>query len=115
MDSKWRVIDLTGFKGFLSYERGKLKVGDGPSVPLADLEFILVGQGFDIMQLSVYCKYYLSSNSVRKDITILMSNVPAGGAVRILKVTDQQWASTLHFVGPKEVAVEVPPEQLMIF
>lgn len=76
---------------------------------------ILLDQGFDMVQLSVYCKYYLSSNSVRKDITILKSNVPAGGSVRVMKVTDQQWASTLRFAGPKEVEVEAPPEQLMIF
>lgn len=43
MDSKWRILDLTGFEGFLSYERGRLKVGE-QSAPLAEVDFILVGQ-----------------------------------------------------------------------
>ena len=43
MDSKWRILDLTGFEGFLSYERGRIKVGE-QSVPLAEVDFILVGQ-----------------------------------------------------------------------
>lgn len=43
MDSKWRVLDLTGFEGFLSYERGRIKIAN-QSVPLAEVDFILVGQ-----------------------------------------------------------------------
>lgn len=85
MDSKWRILDLTGFEGFLSYERGRIKVGN-QSVPLAEVDFILVGQ-----------------------------SVPVGGQVRGMKVSDQQWASTLMFVGPKKKTVEAPPGQLMIF
>lgn len=43
MDSKWRILDLTAFEGFLSYERGRIKVGE-QTVPLAEVDFILVGQ-----------------------------------------------------------------------
>ncbi|MFW0181251.1 type II CRISPR-associated endonuclease Cas1 [Rothia sp. P5766] len=43
MDSKWRILDLTAYEGFLSYERGRIKVGE-QSVPLAEVDFILVGQ-----------------------------------------------------------------------
>lgn len=43
MDSKWRILDLTAYEGFLSYERGRIKVGER-SVPLAEVDFILVGQ-----------------------------------------------------------------------
>lgn len=44
MDSKWRVLDLTAFEGFVSYERGRLKVGER-SAPLAEVDFILLGPG----------------------------------------------------------------------
>lgn len=43
MDSKWRVLDLTGFDGYVSYERGRLRIGER-SVPLAQVDFILLGQ-----------------------------------------------------------------------
>lgn len=43
MDTKWRVLDLTGYKGYISYERGRLKIGER-TVPLAEVDFILLGQ-----------------------------------------------------------------------
>ena len=43
MDSKWRILDLTGFDGYVSYERGRLKIGERV-VPLAEVDFILLGQ-----------------------------------------------------------------------
>lgn len=42
MDSKWRVLDFTSYEGKLSYTRGKI-VAEEKSVPLADVDFILVG------------------------------------------------------------------------
>lgn len=76
---------------------------------------LLKDRGFDRIQLSVYCKYYLNGNSTQKDLGMLKVSVPVGGQVRVMKVSDQQWASTLMFVGPKKKKVEAPPEQLMIF
>lgn len=43
MDSKWRVLDITAYAGKLSYKRGRIIVGE-KSAPLADVDFILVGQ-----------------------------------------------------------------------
>ncbi|MCT1367043.1 type II CRISPR-associated endonuclease Cas1 [uncultured Kocuria sp.] len=52
MDSKWQVLDLSGFEGFIGYERGRLVAGDR-SVPLAEVDFILLGMkctwGFGLM------------------------------------------------------------------
>ncbi|GGH64503.1 hypothetical protein GCM10007359_16860 [Rothia aerolata] len=76
---------------------------------------LLKDRGFDMVQLSVYCKYYLNGNSSERDIGILKQNVPVNGYVRVLKVADQQWASTLLFKGPRQKKAEAPPEQLTIF
>lgn len=76
---------------------------------------LLKDRGFDMVQLSVYCKYYLNGNSSERDVGILKMNVPVSGYVRVLKVADQQWASTLLFKGPKQTKAETPPEQLTIF
>lgn len=52
MDSKWQVLDLSGYEGFIGYERGGLLAGD-KSVPLAEVDFILLGMkctwGFGLM------------------------------------------------------------------
>ena len=52
MDTKWRVLDLTEFEGYVRYERGRLvaeaksdKSTVLKSTGLADVDFILVGQG----------------------------------------------------------------------
>lgn len=76
---------------------------------------LLKDRGFDRIQLSVYCKYYLNGNSTERDLGMLKMNVPGAGQVRVLKVSDMQWASTIMFLGPKKKKVEQPPEQLMIF
>lgn len=76
---------------------------------------LLKDRGFDRIQLSVYCKYYLNSNSTERDLGSLKMNVPVGGQVRVLKISDIQWASTIMFMGPKKKKPEAPPEQLMIF
>lgn len=76
---------------------------------------LLKDRGFDRIQLSVYCKYYLNGNSTERDLGMLKMNVPAAGQVRVLKVSDMQWASTIIFLGPKKKKVEQPPEQLIIF
>ncbi|MFW0112665.1 CRISPR-associated endonuclease Cas2 [Rothia sp. P5766] len=76
---------------------------------------LLKDRGFDRIQLSVYCKYYLNGNSTERDLGMLKVNVPVGGQVRVLRVSDNQWASTIMFVGPKQKKAEPPPEQLTIF
>ena len=43
MSSKWRVLDLIEFKGFVGYERGSLIVGEKP-VPLDAVATVLLGQ-----------------------------------------------------------------------
>lgn len=76
---------------------------------------MLKDRGFDMIQLSVYCKYYLNGNASLRDMGVIKQSVPPGGYVRVLKVSDNQWAHTILFRGPQQRKAEPPPEQLTIF
>ena len=80
--------------------KGQRKLANGYRHSLLDM-------GFDRLQLSVYCKYYMNGNSAGKDLSQLQFQVPPGGAVRIMKATDSQWAATIRYLGPTQ---ETPEE-----
>lgn len=44
MSTKWRIVDLLGYRGFVGYARGNLDL-DGSTVPLDQVSCILLGQG----------------------------------------------------------------------
>jgi len=43
------------------------------------------------------------------------AEVPPGGVVRVIPVSDQEWARTLRFEGGTRIPPEPSPEQLTIF
>ena len=45
----------------------------------------------------------------------IKSHLPSGGKVKVLGLTDRQWASGLHFVRAEPKDDGQAPEQLMIF
>jgi CRISPR-associated protein Cas2 len=75
---------------------------------------MLYDRGFAQAQLSVYCKYLINSTGVRSALPMLRGMVPEGGAVRVLRLTDEQWAAMYRFYGPDAVAPEDRPEQLTL-
>ena len=75
----------------------------------------LLQDGFTMMQYSVYARYCASeevSQRYRKDVR---ANLPPGGEVRLLAVTDHQFGKMEVFHGKRSGKVESPPEQLMFF
>ena len=76
---------------------------------------LLKDLGFERVQLSVYAKYYLGSNAAKTDLAELEASIPPGGAVRILKSTDTQWASMIVFLGDKRQDPEEADAPLDIF
>ena len=75
----------------------------------------LLNLGFSRVQLSVYCKYLISASGVAWLSHVIEQNMPDAGTVRMLTITDTQWAKMLYFEGKKQGNVEPPPEQLLIF
>lgn len=76
---------------------------------------MLLDLGFSQVQLSVYSKYLLNASGVRGLLPWLKGNVPPEGEVRVLRLTDEQWAATYRYYGPTQIPVEGKPEQLGLF
>jgi CRISPR-associated protein Cas2 len=77
-------------------------------------EFLLQN-GFSRVQFSVYSKYLVNATGLRGLIPQLKRMVPPDGEVRIIRLTDEQWAATMRFRGPDlEPVVEAVPEQLAL-
>lgn len=75
----------------------------------------LLDCGFWMVQFSVYVKYWPTGGQDMADIRAIKSSLPAGGQVRIIGVTDRQWATGLRFEKHQKEKPEGAPEQLMIF
>lgn len=75
----------------------------------------LLEQGFTMLQFSVYarhCPTEDSSDGIRK---VLRKFLPPKGQVRLVAVTDRQFAKMEVFFGEKRLASEDPPSQIMLF
>lgn len=73
----------------------------------------LLDLGFSQVQLSVYSKLLVNASGIRAMLPILR-NVPPNGEVRILRLTDQQWASTWRYYGDRQIENHQQPEQLLL-
>ena len=76
---------------------------------------MLLELGFSQVQLSVYSKYLVNASGVRGIIPWLRDYIPPDGEVRVLRLTDEQWAATYRYYGPSQIPVEGKPEQLGLF
>ena len=75
----------------------------------------LLDKGFSRVQLSVYSKYLANATAAIPMLRFLKTTVPPAGYVRILQLTDRQWAGGWHLVGDKYIEPESPPEDLLLF
>lgn len=76
---------------------------------------LLLDLGYQRTQLSVYTRFSPSVNSVLPTIGTIKNSLPEGGEVRILSITDHQWATALRFSNAKATETENAPRQLAIF
>lgn len=74
----------------------------------------LLDLGFSQVQLSVYCKYLLNATGVRTLLPTLRLNIPEGGAVRIVRLTDTQWSSAYRYYGDRQIPNQRVPQQLLL-
>jgi CRISPR-associated protein Cas2 len=75
----------------------------------------LQGNGFSMLQFSVYMRWCISPKSTEAVINNVSAHVPAEGLVRIIRLTDEQWSRTQAFFGKKEVDPGGKPTQLVLF
>jgi len=75
----------------------------------------LLREGFVMLQYSVYARYGVSEESLDAVRGHLRGALPPHGQVRLLAVTDHQFAKMEVYFGKKRKAVEDPPAQLLLF
>lgn len=83
----------------------------------ADFRKRLQGDGFTMMQFSVYVRHCSSSESADVHTRRVQAILPENGQISILRVTDKQFGNMQSFVGPKKKKrkEEVMPLQLSFF
>ncbi|MFR0557730.1 CRISPR-associated endonuclease Cas2 [Pseudoscardovia radai] len=57
---------------------------------------LLLDQGFMMVQFSVYARYTPTLGGNRSSVEFIKKNIPAKGKVRILNLSDHQWAQSFH-------------------
>ncbi|MGV0331174.1 CRISPR-associated endonuclease Cas2 [Corynebacterium macginleyi] len=75
----------------------------------------LLDLGFCRSQLSVYVQYFPLSSRIASTVKQIKTTLPEGGDIRIISVTDNQWAKAIRFSKAEPLEVEEKPSQLVIF
>jgi CRISPR-associated protein Cas2 len=76
---------------------------------------LLLGQGFGMMQFSVYSRFCGSEERADAIRGRVKKRLPPEGEVRFLMVTDHQFSKMEVYCGKKRTDTEKPPPQLVLF
>ena len=74
---------------------------------------LLIGNGFLMLQESVYCKLLLNSTAQSAMAELLRRNRPPAGTVQILTVTEKQFAKIEYITGSLQSDVIDTDERLV--
>lgn len=76
----------------------------------------LLNDGYDMIQFSVYGRLLNGTDAEEKHLKRLVSNLPKEGSVRVLTVTEKQFASMKLVVGlPLFQEKRVGANQMLLF
>lgn len=75
----------------------------------------LITDGFTRMQYSVYVRHCASAESADVHEGRVRGVLPPDGEVRVLRITDKQYARMRIFHGKRRKKTEAPPRQLEFF
>ena len=75
----------------------------------------LMNDGFTMMQYSVYMRHSASDENAQVHIQRIKNNLPPDREVRIIKITDKQFARIKVYYGKKRKPIERPQAQLELF
>ena len=75
----------------------------------------LLADGFSMLQFSVYARYCPDEESTKAFRRRIRAALPDAGQVRVLALTDRQYAKMEVYFGKKRQPVEDKPAQLMLF
>jgi len=80
-----------------------------------DFRKALIGEGFSMLQYSVYARYCASEDRSEVFKRRLQPLFPPEGQVRLMAVTDHQFGKMEVFSGKKELKPEKKPDQMLFF
>lgn len=75
----------------------------------------LQGDGYDMVQFSVYARICRGREAVETHFRRLSENLPSTGCVRLLQVTEQQYGRMKILVGERKRQEKIAVEQLLLF
>lgn len=75
----------------------------------------LLAQGFGMLQWSVYARHCPTEESSEGMRSAVRRFLPPAGQVRLVAVTDRQFARMEVYFGEKRKPTEDPPAQIMLF
>ncbi len=76
----------------------------------------LLNDGYDMIQFSIYGRILNGTDAEEKHMKRLVSNLPAEGSIRVLTVTEKQYASMKILVGmPLFQEKQVNANQILLF
>ena len=61
----------------------------------------LIHDGYDMLQFSVYSRITQNHDDAKKHVERLSKNLPPKGSVRVLQITEKQYASMTVLVGER--------------
>ena len=76
---------------------------------------VLLDLGFSMVQYSVYVHYSPTGLIGTRLVKAIKYHLPPGGDVRIVHLSDKQWAKAIRFYNGTPKEPEEKPEQLQIF
>jgi len=76
---------------------------------------LLLNDGFSMLQFSIYGRHCASDGNADVHEKRVAWGLPPNGDVRILRVTEKQFARMKTYYGKKPQKTEEPPKQLSFF
>lgn len=75
----------------------------------------LLDMGFEMSQFSVYMRFCTSHMQVETYCRRVEENLPQGGRVHILQLTDKQYERIITFRGKRKQKSKKSPDQYVLF
>ena len=81
----------------------------------ANFRKFLLGQGFEMCQLSVYLRFCAGKNQAQVYTRSIQSALPPSGNIQVVYFTDRQYESIVSFSGHQRQPANKNPEQFVLF
>ena len=106
---------ISGYRSMRLFVMFDLPVGTRAEMKDANkFRKFLLAEGYNMKQLSIYMKYFMSRNSANASLERISRQIPPYGNVTGLFVTDKQFGLMRNFYGQNRQKKDKKPEQLLL-